>query len=398
LDLSFNLINTLAANKEVAQALKLLPSLASLKYLGNVDGVLSVGMLYPVQSYQALQKALPHVTLKTMTRSQARSGALVFALVIGCIVLVIALSATSIYMYNALPYVDLGYAMACGSVAILVLIALFIIVWVLYHRLIERLDITRLLARAIYRRRRPNGQNALASPAGVAVPGEVHVDLRNLVEDLNEIDHEFAQRLVTMQAQAGTDSPAQGSNTSRRRADAKSYEEDEAAAALLQPDEALEYAMKLDPKIMRKLPMLLEQYLMRTAVPATLDMNMWQKHAAMLQDFTVHSFFHSYSPLTLAMRKRVVHLLLLVIVSYYCVISGLLLVPWYMETDALPLMSYRLVVTKLLNGQSAVAPNVRSLSLIGDDVFAKVPIMDSLSTRYVSSLSLSVCVRECVRV
>ena len=327
------------------------------------------------------------------TPAQSRIAVLMWVLVIGCIVLFFGLSITSIYLYNALSYNQLGYAMFVGSVAILVLVCVFLIIWVVYRRLLARLGITHYLARALYRRQRLRGDAAPRSPrrqrpssqaaAALHDSEDLSEDLDLAFEGLSEGEREAAKRML--KAEEATSGLRFGGGSLRSR-DSKAYEEDEKAAAQVQPDEAYEFVTKLDPKIARKVPMLLEQYLLRTAVPGTLDMEMWKRHSEMLRDFAVPSFFHSYSPLTLALRKRSVHAMLVLIIAYYCAISWLMLVPWYTETEALSLRSYRLVVTKRINGSEFTGDLEREqlvpgFELTGDDIFAKEPLMTHLRAR-----------------
>ena len=98
-----------------------------------------------------------------------------------------------------------------------------------------------------------------------------------------------------------------------------------------------------------------------------------------IRNFSVHSFVHSNYPLNLALRKKRVQFVLFLIMIYYICLSALMLEPWYMETDALPLMSYRLVVTKLLNGSAAVAPNVHHFMISDRDCFSDFPISRQLA-------------------
>jgi hypothetical protein len=324
------------------------------------------------------------------TPAQSRIAVLMWVLVIGCIVLFFGLSITSIYLYNALSYNQLGYAMFVGSVAILVLVCVFlIIIWVVYRRLLARLGIIHYVARKLYerqrrdaaprspRRRRPSSEAAAALDDSRDL--SEHFDLA--FEGLSEDERAAAKRMLKAEdTSLGLRFP------SLRTRDSKAYEEDEKAAAQVEPDEAYEFVTKLDPQIARKVPMLLEQYLLRTAVPGTLDMEMWKRHSQMLREFDVPSFFHSYSPLTLALRKPLVHAMLLLIVAYYCAISWLMLVPWYTETEALPLQSYRLVVTKRINGSAFVGDLgreqlVQGFELTGDDIFSKEPLMKHLQAR-----------------
>ena len=387
LDLSFNLIDTYDANLEVAAALKKLPNLATLEYLGNIEAGISFPICCP-GAYHELNKSLPNVHITMQTPAQARMGILTWVLVIGCIVLFFGLSITSIYLYNALSYNQLGWAMFVGSIAILVVVGVFLLIWVLYRRLFARLGITHYLARALYSRREatsPRRRRLSTRPLEEHDDSEEFSDeLSVAFEGLSEGEREAAKRILK-----ADDTPSGLRCTSLRNRDSTAYEEDEKAAAMVEPDEAFEFVMKLDPKIARKVPMLLEQYLLRTAVPGTLDIDMWKTHSDMLRDFAVHSFFHSYSPLTLALRKPIVHVMLVVIVAYYCVISGLMLVPWYTETEALPLSSYRLVVTKRINGSDFSSDLgqeqlVKSFELTGDNLFSKVQLMDHLSAHYVA--------------
>jgi len=134
-----------------------------------------------------------------MTPAQARIGVLSWILVFGGLIIFIALSTISIVMYNDLEYNELGYALAVGTAAILVLVGLLLLIWVLYRHVFARLGTTHLIASALYRRRR------LQSVTGRASPNETENGLVNnhLVEfsrdfpGLSERDREHANRILT---------------------------------------------------------------------------------------------------------------------------------------------------------------------------------------------------------
>ena len=272
LDLSFNLINTLDANIQVANAVQKLPQLKVLKYLGNIERAINFKMCCPGSygmEYQVLKRALPNAVITSMTVQQRRWGMLSWMLVIGCIIVFFAMSTVAIYLYNTLSYNLLGYAMAIGTVAILVLVGLFLLIWVLYRRMFARLGITMMLANAMHRRLRfeslPRRRLSMQGNDVELESGDNGMD--EFVGDLSglsESDREEASRILR------GDTPAGFRCASIRPLDSRSYEEDERAAAVEEPDEAFQFAMQLDPKIARKVPMLLEQYLLRTAVPGAL--------------------------------------------------------------------------------------------------------------------------------
>ena len=378
LDLSNNLINTPDDILEVANVLTRLVALQELHFLGNIEKGIGLEMCCPANyggSYRALKKALPNTKMMSMTGKQSRSAVLTFFIFIVLIVVFFVLSAIAIYMYNVLSYNELGYAKAVGTAAILVLVALFLYIWVLYRRIFSNLGITHLLATFMHRRR----QEALEPRRRRRSLHISNSDLENghgVFSDDELAGLSDSEREIALRYLDGEPRSVRVGSMRHQVPTASFPEEDEMVPAVEEPDEAFEFAMKLDPKIARKVPMLLEQYILRTAVPGSVDMDMWREHARMLHEFGVHSFFHSNLPLTLALRKPLVQLLLLLIVVYYTIFSALLLVPWYMETEALPLLSYRLVVTKLLNGSAAVTPNVRSFHITSNDCFSKVPLMD----------------------
>jgi len=204
LDLSFNLINTLKSNSDVAEALQNLPQLTTLKYLGNIDKEIGFNVCCcgnKSGSYQILQRAIPKTAIMVMTPAQARIGVLSWILVFGGLIIFIALSTISIVMYNDLEYNELGYALAVGTAAILVLVGLLLLIWVLYRHVFARLGTTHLIASALYRRRR------LQSVTGRASPNETENGLVNnhLVEfsrdfpGLSERDREHANRILNME-------------------------------------------------------------------------------------------------------------------------------------------------------------------------------------------------------
>jgi Ran GTPase-activating protein (RanGAP) involved in mRNA processing and transport len=368
LDLSYNLVNTLDSNIEVASVLTKLVQLKELVFLGNIKTEIGVAMCCPVSyggSYAVLKMAVPQTKITSMTTTQARNGILTFFTMILLIALWIVLSATAIFLYNTLSYNELGYAKTVGSLAVVCLVALFLFIWVLYRRMFSNLGITHLLATFMYRHK----QRALAQPLAQgdarARRRSSHItysDLESgeggldvfcddlLPAGLSEDERQLARRIFEETASGPTDR-LQSMRTLSMRVESMRHllangsyaQEDDKAAAEVEPDEDFEFAMKLDPKIARKVPMLLEQYILRTAVPGSVDMDMRREHARMMREFDVHSFFHSSSPLTLALRKPLVQALLFLIVVYYVVISVLMLVPWYMEEEVIPLTSYRLV-------------------------------------------------------
>ena len=277
----------------MAAALGALPGLRTLEYRGNIDDRLDV--LCPVwdaDAYGVMRKALPQQRIVYISPRQKRVRGVVWVILSSGLVLFLALSTVSIYMYNVLSYNELGYAMAVGTVAIMVLLALFLVIWVVYQRIFSGFVFFNFLANILYTRRRvqdacvrpdaPQGgeHDALRELEG----GQIQVDpaLSTALSDLSESDRQHAQHLLRMQdvssslqaASARLDSAHQQHKQRLPAAAATQDEEDDCndlppAADL---DDGDEHAPALDAKLSRKVPMLLEQYLFKTAVPGSLDM------------------------------------------------------------------------------------------------------------------------------
>lgn len=79
--------------------------------------------------------------------------------------------------------------------------------------------------------------------------------------------------------------------------------------------------------------MLLDQYVHNTTHPASLDQQLVEQDELLKQHWTIDTFFHSPTPLELALRRNVVKWLLAVFVLYFSAIFGMLLWPYIYAPD-----------------------------------------------------------------
>jgi len=348
LDLSYNSIDQGEGTKAIAKALDGHPALRSLVYTENiVEGFIEWSICFTRyrQPYRVLCSAVPRCQVTFFTGTQVRHAVMSWCWISGA----------SLAFFTGIIGAPIAWARgqplySFGIMGIGVAGFLGVGGWILWRRLLRRLGIIDCFVRIVQRQQasQESADHNESDSDGSPHPGG-NADLvyslspardgTNAVIPIGRgdtVSTEGVELVTTRGNNSHTNIPSANPNsTTHNHAIMALPTSADAEAEADEPvEDPQEFANALSEKIgVLQIPMLLEQYVSNTKDPASLDQEMMEQYHYMQTNWTVGSFFHSPTPLALALRAKTVKLMLLLFFVYCGTVFCLFLWPWMFGDD-----------------------------------------------------------------